>query len=64
MSVKPKKRDYYTVKNCGGAVFVKEGKFFEQQGGLKEEWGSTWKKVRATSIEHARELGAKVWADA
>lgn len=54
--------DYYTLKNAGGAIFVKEGRFFEQQGGLVQDWGSHWKKVRATSIEHARELGAIVWA--
>ena len=55
--------DYYTLKNSGNAIFVKEGRFFEQQGGLVQEWGSSWRKVRATSIEHARKLGAKVWAD-
>lgn len=56
--------DYYTLKNSGNAIFVKEAEFFKFQGGLQEEWGRKWKKVRATSIEHARELGAKVWADA
>jgi hypothetical protein len=55
--------DYYTMKNSGNAIFVKEGRFFEQQGGLVQEWGSRWKKVRALSIEHARKIGAKVWAD-
>lgn len=48
---------YYVHRNDGGAVFVKEANFFEQQGGLTEKWGRAWKKIRATSIEHAREIG-------
>ena len=39
------------------AVYVKEGEFFESQGGLEEEWGKNWKLIEATSIEHARSMG-------
>ncbi len=50
-------RPYYVHRNSGGAVFVKEGEFFEQQGGLTEEWGKHWTVVQACSIEHARAIG-------
>lgn len=49
--------EYYVHRNAGGAVFVKEAAFFASQGGLVEEWGKGWIKVRATSIEHARTVG-------
>jgi hypothetical protein len=39
------------------AIYVKEGKFFEEQQGLKEDWGKAWTPVDATSIEHARTIG-------
>lgn len=39
------------------AVYVKEGKFFKDQGGLKEEWGKNWKPIIAEGIEHARLIG-------
>jgi hypothetical protein len=39
------------------AVYVKEGDFFESQGGLKEDWGKDWQCVYADGIEHARLLG-------
>lgn len=49
--------DHYIIRNPGQAVFVKEGEFFVSQGGLTNEWGKTWKKIKARSIEHAREIG-------
>jgi len=41
----------------GRTVYVKDGNFFIEQGGLEEDWGKTWIPVKAYSIEHARELG-------
>jgi hypothetical protein len=46
--------ELYYVHFNGAAWFVKDGKFFESQGGLKEEWGKNWKPLYADSIEHAR----------
>jgi hypothetical protein len=42
------------------AVYVKEGEFFKDQGGLEEEWGMRWVPVMAGSIEEAREMGIKM----
>ena len=39
------------------AVYVKEGEFFKNQGGLVEDWGKNWTPVEAESIEHARKIG-------
>ena len=39
------------------AVYVKEGNFFESQGGLTSDWGKYWRPVYADSIEHARLIG-------
>jgi len=50
-------KDYYVHRNDGNAVFVKDGDFFIEQGGLTNSWGKAWKKVRADSIEHARLIG-------
>lgn len=47
---------YYILTRPWG-VYVKEGNFFESQGGLKEEWGQQWTPVQADSIEHARSIG-------
>ena len=60
--------DYYVLINqydlpwprhgeVSRTVYVKEGNFFVQQGGLREAWGASWIKVQADSIEHAREIG-------
>jgi hypothetical protein len=35
-------------------VYVKEGDFFRSQGGLTEEWGSTWIGIEASSLDDAR----------
>lgn len=42
------------------AVYVKEEKFFESQGGLTQSWGAQWQKVEAESIEDARQLGERM----
>ena len=39
------------------AVYVKEGDFFVEQGGLTEPWGSEWRIVMARDVDHAREIG-------
>ena len=52
--------DYYVHRNAGNSVFVKEGAFFVEHGGLVSDWGKFWTKVRATSIEDARRLGDKI----
>jgi hypothetical protein len=41
-------------------VVVKEAGFFAEQGGLTAKWGKSWRPVVADSIEHAREVGAKL----
>lgn len=49
--------------NCNScnALFVKEGTFFKEQGGLKEPWGKTWVPVIASSIGDARKQAAKIF---
>jgi len=47
---------YYVLINAGHAAFVKTESFFISQGGLKEKWGRKWKKIKANSIEDAREI--------
>jgi hypothetical protein len=42
------------------AVYVKEGEFFEEQGGLTKPWGKNWITVQANSIEHARKQGLEL----
>jgi len=49
---------YYILETHAG-VYVKEGKFFESQGGLTEDWGKNWRPVNADSIEHAKSMGKK-----
>ncbi|OPL30756.1 hypothetical protein B5L72_09735 [Pseudomonas aeruginosa] len=48
---------YFVMRNAGGAVFVKHGPFFVSQGGLTEDWGKNWKRIRAGSLKHARQVG-------
>lgn len=45
---------HYVVCNSGNALFVKEAKFFEDSGGVTEDWGQTWVPVIAESIGKAR----------
>lgn len=53
-------REIYMIHvNYGGSVFVKTYEFFKAQGGFREDWGTQWKPVVATSIEHARFLGCR-----
>lgn len=35
-------------------VYVKEGDFFREQGGLTEEWGTHWTGIEAKSLADAR----------
>lgn len=51
---------YFVVRNGGGAVFVKHGPFFVEQGGLESDWGRNWRRVTASSIEEARAIGEEV----
>lgn len=48
---------YFVMRNAGGAVFVKHGPFFRDQGGLTEDWGKSWTRIRAGSLKHARQIG-------
>ncbi|MGD8157253.1 hypothetical protein ACP9M4_29090 [Pseudomonas aeruginosa] len=48
---------YFVMRNAGGAVFVKHGPFFRDQGGLTEDWGKNWTRIRAGSLKHARQIG-------
>ena len=38
----------------GAAWFVKEGEFFESQGGLTEDWGKAWHAIGAYNTDDAR----------
>ena len=35
-------------------VYVKDGNFFRQQGGLTSDWGKHWTGIEATSLDDAR----------
>ena len=52
---------FYITKNDGGAVFVKEGAFFESQGGLTADWGKTWREVYAADLASARAMWRPEW---
>lgn len=51
---------YFVMRNAGRAVFVKHGPFFVSQGGLTEDWGKNWKRIRAGSLKHARQVGEEL----
>ncbi|HHW2430345.1 MULTISPECIES: dATP/dGTP pyrophosphohydrolase domain-containing protein [Pseudomonas] len=51
---------YFVMRNAGGAVFVKHGPFFRDQGGLTEGWGKNWTRIRAGSLKHARQVGEEL----
>ena len=51
---------FYYILISPWAVYVKDADFFEKQGGLVADWGRDWRKIRATSIENARECGETV----
>ncbi|MGU1789454.1 dATP/dGTP pyrophosphohydrolase domain-containing protein [Pseudomonas aeruginosa] len=48
---------YFVHRNAGKKVFVKHGPFFRDQGGLTQDWGKGWTRIKASSIEHARQVG-------
>jgi hypothetical protein len=51
-------QDFYVHRApASNLVFVKTAPFFESQGGLTDEWGKHWTKIRAKSIEDARRIG-------
>ena len=52
-------KDYMVLIQPFG-VYVKERSFFIQQGGLRQPWGKAWRRVRASSIEAARNKGKKM----
>lgn len=56
---KPQKLVYYLLIEPW-AVYVKEGDFFRDQGGLTENWGKRWEPVVAADIEAARAIGIKL----
>lgn len=43
--------------------FVKEGSFFESQGGLTDYWGRNWIKIEAKSLENAREIANEMYSN-
>lgn len=51
--------DYMVLIQPWG-VYVKERSFFIQQGGLRDPWGKHWRRVKASSIEAARNKGKKM----
>ncbi|HEJ3062545.1 TPA: DUF550 domain-containing protein [Pseudomonas aeruginosa] len=51
---------YFVHRNAGKKVFVKHGPFFRDQGGLTQNWGKGWTRIKATSIEHARQIGEEL----
>ena len=51
--------DYMVLIQPWG-VYVKERTFFIEQGGLREAWGKHWRRVRASSLEAARNKGKKM----
>ncbi|WP_263147765.1 DUF550 domain-containing protein [Pseudomonas sp. RIT-PI-AD] len=48
---------YFVMRNAGNKVFVKHGPFFVSQDGLTQDWGKGWTRIKADSIEHARQIG-------
>ncbi|WCU06394.1 DUF550 domain-containing protein [Pseudomonas aeruginosa] len=48
---------YFVHRNAGNKVSVKHGPFFRDQGGLSQGWGKGWTRIKASSIEHARQVG-------
>lgn len=47
-------RTYSDGSEKRSTVYVKEGNFFREQGGLVEEWGTHWTGIEATSLNDAR----------
>lgn len=51
--------EYRVLINEAG-VYVKEGAFFKDQGGLTEPWGRAWEAIEASSLYDARRQGIKL----
>ncbi|WP_337058178.1 dATP/dGTP pyrophosphohydrolase domain-containing protein [Pseudomonas sp. USHLN015] len=51
---------YFAHRNAGNKVFVKGGQFFRDQGGLTQEWGKNWTRIKADSLEQARKIAEEV----
>ena len=51
---------FFAHRNTGNKVFVKVGQFFLDQGGLTQEWGKGWTRIKADSLEHAYTVAEKV----
>ena len=49
---------YVLVKESG--VYVKDGEFFESEGGLISKWGRTWERIEARTPHDARRIGIKM----
>jgi len=46
---------YVLVKEFG--VFVKDGEFFEEEGGLVGDWGLNWERIAVKTLHDARRIG-------
>lgn len=44
----------HPFKEKKSTVYVKEGNFFREHGGLKEKWGTNWIGIEASSLNDAR----------
>jgi len=53
-------KEFFAHRNCGGAVFVKDGEFFRQQGGHKDKWGEGWTPIKARNLGEARTKAEKL----
>lgn len=45
----------FYIQIMPSAVFTKTEEFFKNQGGLKEQWGKSWRKIEAKDINDARQ---------
>lgn len=49
----------YYIHVTESNVGTKDGEFFVEQGGTREEWGKNWERVEAASMYDARNEGIK-----
>ena len=49
---------YVLVKEFG--VYVKDGGFFESEGGLSSDWGRAWERIEARTLHDARRIGIEM----
>ena len=52
------KHAYVLVKEFG--VYVKDGEFFESEGGLVSSWGRAWERIKVTTLHDARRIGIEM----